>query len=123
MLRFLITVLVGFLCLQFLTGCKGDTGPMGPPGPGTRTVYSGIITSAAASSGQLIEIADLDLSDFPLVAVYVSDSMGDWIQLNIIFYDAGSDTYPIFETAIIQDGQITLFSLSVGQQYRVVVVY
>jgi hypothetical protein len=96
---------------------------MGPPGPGTRIVYSGVVSSAASGNGQVINVPDLDLSDFPLVAVYVSDSSGDWVQLNLILYDSGTDSYPIFETAIISDGSIVLFSLSVGAEYRIVIVY
>jgi hypothetical protein len=110
-------------CIVLLIGCEGERGPVGPAGPGSRTVYSGIVSAEAATVGQVISVPDLDLSDFPLVAVYVSDDYGDWIQLNLVLYDPGSTTYTIFETAILSDGQVTLFSLSVGAEYRIVIVY
>jgi hypothetical protein len=114
------------ICSVLLIGCEGETGPqgpVGPPGPGSRVVYSGIVTSEAASGGQVILVPDLDLTDFPLVGVYVADGTGDWVQLNLVIYDPGAGTYAIFESAILSDGSILLFSDMVGQQYRIVIVY
>lgn len=123
-MNYLLTVI---LSLVALTGCSkegptGPAGPAGPPGPGTRTVFSGTITSAATSTGQTIALPGLQLSDFPLVGVYVQDSSGDWAQMNLVIYDSSTDTYPIFEVALLRNGSITLFSTQVGQPYRIVVV-
>jgi hypothetical protein len=118
------------LLFSFLIfGCKGETGPEGPtgpkgdPGPGSRKVYSGVITDAArTNAGQFIDVPYLDLTDFPLVAVYARDNSGDWIQLNTILYDQNTGNFPIFEVAILRTGSVTLFS-QVGIGYKIVIVY
>ena len=104
---------------------EGPTGPVGPPGPagpGTRIVLSGTVDASANGSGQVIAVPQLNLSDFPIVAVYISDNTGAWIQCNLIVYDNTTDSYPIAELAIMRTGSITLFSDQVGNPYRIVIV-
>jgi hypothetical protein len=113
------------LCLALVSCSKeGPTGPAGPTGPqgsGSRVVYTGTITGAARTDGQVISAPALHLSDFPLVAVYVSDSQGGWVMCNLVLYDSVSDTNVIFETAVLHEGQVVLFSKS-GVSYKVVIV-
>ena len=124
--RFILSAMV-VSCLLLLTSCEGDpgpAGPQGPPGPGSRIVKSGLVSSAAETiDGQYISVPELDLSDFPLVAVYISDAADVWVQLNLTIYDPSSGTYIFFETAIIRDGSITIYSDMVGYPYRIVIVY
>jgi hypothetical protein len=112
--------------LVLLISCEGDTGPQGPQGPqgpGTRIVKSGIVSSAASTSGQNISVPELDLADFPVVAVYVSDEFGDWVQMNMVLFDPNTSTYPLFEVAVLRTGSVTIFSTFVGEAYRIVIVY
>jgi hypothetical protein len=119
-----VALTIVLLALIFLDSCKGPEGPMGPAGPGSRKVYTGTITSAATSeSGQVVSIPELNLANFPLVAVYVSDNTGTWVQLNLVVYDPSSQTFPIFEVAFLQTGSVTIISKQVGEPYRIVVVY
>jgi len=105
-------------------GEQGPVGPAGPPGAGTRTVISGLITADAQTiDGQFISIPELDLSDFPLVAVYIADDVGDWAQLNLIISDPYSGEFIYFELAILSDGGVTIFSEWLGNPYRIVFVY
>lgn len=126
--RFMYVCVVAMCLLASGCGKEGPTGPQGPAGPqglagpGTRTVLSGTISAAANSTGQLVSVPQLNLANFPLVAVYVSDGTGDWIQCNLILYDSSTGGYPLFETAILRTGSITLFSTSVGNEYRIVIV-
>jgi hypothetical protein len=103
--------------------CEGDEGPIGPAGPpgaGTRTV----ITSEAQSiDGQFVSIPELDLSDFPLVDVYVSDDIGYWAQLNLIISDYSSSEFIYFKLAILSDGGVTIYSDWLGNPFKIVFVY
>ena len=127
--RRMLCAIIALLCLTLGScGKEGPTGPIGPQGPsgaagpGTRTVHSGAVTSEArGSNGQVISVPELHLSDFPLVAVYLADNSGTWIMCNLVIYDPATGTYPVFESAFIDDGRITLFSVN-GVQYKVIVV-
>jgi hypothetical protein len=118
-----VALTIVLLSLIFLDSCKGPEGPVGPAGPGSRKVYSGTITSAASGSGQVVSVPELNLADFPLVAVYVSDNTGTWVELNLVVYDPSTQTFPIFEAAFLQTGSVTIISKQVGEPYRIVVVY
>jgi hypothetical protein len=112
------------LCLSLMGCSKGPTGPAGPPGPGSRVVYEGIVTAAAAVDGQVISVPSLQLSSFPLVAVYITDEYGDWFQCNLwcMDYTTNPSTINKLEMAYIREGAILLYSGYVGHQYRIVIV-
>jgi hypothetical protein len=124
-------VCAAVLCLS-LVGCskEGPTGPPGPqgkPGAGTRIVYEGTVSAEAITpSGQVISVPELDLSSFPLVAVYVTDEYGDWFQCNLYSADIDPATEtPILnklEMAYLRNGAIFLYSEYVGHPYRIVIV-
>jgi hypothetical protein len=130
--RFFRYVFAAALCLSLMgcskegptgpVGASGPAGPQGEPGSATRVVYNGTVTAAAAEAGQWIPLPELQLSNFPLVAVYISDATDAWIQCNLTIYDPPSQTYLSFEMAVIQDGGITLYSNMQGQEYRIVIV-
>ena len=125
------------LCLG-LMGCskEGPTGPPGPqgkqgqpgdPGSAIRTVYTGTVTAdAATSGGQIIDIPELDLSSFPLVAVYVLNDDGNWFLCSLFdsYYDSvdQKNYINIEERAYLRNGHIFLFSAFSGNPYRVVIV-
>ncbi|HEY6951505.1 MAG TPA: hypothetical protein VI758_03805 [Bacteroidota bacterium] len=124
------TIILVMLSFLILDGCKGPEGPTGPAGaqglsgPGSRKVYSGTIDSTATfSPGQVVSVPELNLTDFPLVAVYVSDNTATWIQLNLVVYSPSTQTFPISEVAFLQNQKVTIFSEQVGNPYRIVVVY
>jgi hypothetical protein len=87
-------------------------------------VFSGTLTSAANSGGQFVAIPELELADFPLVAGYVHDSLGEWLQLAVVVYDPMTISYPIYEVLIIYEGGVTILSTrSAGTAYRIVIIY
>lgn len=122
--RFFHCICAAALCLTLMSCGKGPTGPAGPPGPGSRVVYEGIVTAAAAEAGQVISVPALQLSSFPLVAVYITDEFGDWFQCNLWCMDYTTDPITIdkLEMAYIREGAILLYSEYVGRQYRIVIV-
>ena len=109
-----------------LIGCEGKQGPMGPAGsqgeagPGTRIVYTGMLTSAAAGNGQVVPIPDLRINDMPSITAYICDSEGTCLEMNMIADDGTQ--FLFFEIALIKNGSITLFSVFVGSTYRIVVI-
>ena len=127
--RFFRYVCAAALCLSLMSCSKeGPTGPAGPagapgaPGPGTRIVYEGTVTAAAnTDDGQAISVPELQLGSFPLVAVYISNGPGIWVQCNLISITPTNDLL-IYEMAYIQNGWITLYSVMEGEQYRIVIV-
>jgi len=72
----------------------------------------------------LISVPELQVSSFPLVAVYIMDEYGDWFQCNLWCMDYTTDPVTInkLEAAYIREGLITLYSEYVGHQYRIVIV-
>ena len=109
-------------------GCEGPTGPAGADGAAgnVRTVYEGVITDQAIPpGGQRISVPEIHLDDFPLVAVYFEDEVGDFFPVNLTFFDPGSGVNLAEGIAWVEEGAVfflTSFPDYIGNQYRVVII-
>ncbi|GAB4320944.1 MAG: hypothetical protein Kow0074_11600 [Candidatus Zixiibacteriota bacterium] len=120
-----ILTLIATLALLVLAGCKGDTGPMGPAGPQgdpgpqgeqgpqgppgevSRTVMTGSVP--ANDQDYFVSIPGLDMSDPPLVSVFVNLTDPEWDELPIPWFDTnGNPGVNLY--ASLQDGGLTLYN-------------
>jgi hypothetical protein len=112
---------IGILAL--LISCEGDRGPAGPqgaqgePGPGTRTVY---LSTFPIPTDDLytVDIPEIQLSDMPLVSVYITLAGYDlWYELPAYF-----ENYPDWgQICFFTEGHVT-FEWCEGFNYKIVIV-
>ncbi len=101
-----------FFMLSML-GCEGKQGPAGPPGSGTKIVYSG----TALTDEYTVEIGELYLDDFPSINCYYLYD-GSWSELYLDYVREDENVFPY---ALIEEQKVILYGLK-DLQYKIVLV-
>ena len=99
-------------------GVDGPQGPQGPPGEVSRTVMTGSVPDG--DQDLFVAIPGLNMSDPPLISVFVDLTAPEWDELPIPWFDAeGNPGVNLY--ASIQDGGVTLYNCD-GLNYIIVIL-
>ena len=109
---YLFLFILGFVILS-CEGKQGPIGPQGPPGIGTRIVYSG----TAGSDEVVVDIPELHINDFPSINCYYFLD-GSWSELYLDYEDNNESILPY---ALIEEQKVILLKLS-GLDYKIVII-
>jgi|WetSurMetagenome_2_1015567.scaffolds.fasta_scaffold109734_2 hypothetical protein len=110
-------ILMAMLCSLILVSCTGKRGPMGPAGPGSRTVYTstGVIPT---DNLYTVEIPEITINDMPSVSTYIRLTGNSlWYELPCYFENSPDFGQACFYT----EGHVSFVYCS-DFYYKVVIV-
>jgi hypothetical protein len=119
----MMSLLATGLLLVFIA-CKGDTGPMGPPGeqgdpgPGTRYVMTGDVP--LDQSEVVVPIDGFNLIDPALVTVFIDiEGKDEWDELPVDYIDQSDQVYTAYASLV--DGGVKLYNCN-GFSYIIIII-